>query len=170
MPMDESLVTERIRGLIGHRLITKTGKVYPVEKTAILRYCESYGNLNPLYLDEEYAKSGPYGGIVAPPTFVWVPFRACRGEFLPVPQGTDTPDVAELMRLFQLGRALDGGEEMEFFAPIRPGDVLIFEREIASIVERRLRVGPALHATLRMIVTNQRGELVCIDTLEFFFF
>jgi acyl dehydratase len=166
----EVLMNERIQGLIGRCLITQAGKVRPVEKTAIQRYCESSSNLNPLYLDEEYAKNGPYEGIVAPQTFFWVPFRTCAGEFGPVPQGTDIPDVVELMELLQLWRALDAGEETEFFARVHPSDLLTYDRRIANIVEKKIKFGPALLVTIRTTVTNQKGELVCINDLEFFFF
>ncbi|MFC1929800.1 MaoC family dehydratase N-terminal domain-containing protein [Chloroflexota bacterium] len=168
--MNSDLMNERIKGLIGHKLLTQEGKVLPVEKIAIRRYCESSGNLNPLYLDEEYASRERYGSIIAPPTFFSIPFRSCAGTFCPIPQGTENPHVAELMELLQLKRALDAGQETEFFAPIRLGDVLHYDKEIFNIAEKRIKVGPALLVSARTVITNQRGELVCIDVQEWFFF
>ena len=134
-----SLMNERIKGLIGHKLINEAGRILPVEKTAIRSYCESSGNLNPLYLDEEYASRERYGSIIAPPTFFSIPFRSCAGTFWPSPQGVESPHLAELMELLQLKRALDAGQEAEFFAPIRPGDVLHYDKEILNIIEKRIK-------------------------------
>jgi acyl dehydratase len=53
------------------------GKTYPptryvVGSEKIREYCRAIGENNPLCLDEEAAKEGPYGAIVAPPTFAVV--------------------------------------------------------------------------------------------------
>ena len=168
--MNGILINERIKGLIGRKLITEAGRILPVEKTAIRRYCESSGNLNPLYLDEEYASRERHGSIIAPSTFFSIPFRSCAGTFCPSPQGVESPHIAELLELLQLRRALDAGIETEFFVPIRPGDILTYDREILNIIEKRIKVGPALLVSARTVITNQKGELVCVDVQEWFFF
>ena len=168
--MNGGLMNERIKGLIGRKLINEAGRILPVDKTAIRRYCESSGNLNPLYLDEEYASGERYESIIAPSTFFSIPFRSCAGTFCPSPQGEESPHMAELMELLQLRRALDASQETEFFIPIRPGDVLTYDKEIFNIVEKRIKVGPALLVSVRAVITNQRGEMVCIDVQEWFFF
>jgi len=64
-------------------LINKVFEVTdPVEVKAdkITRYCAALGETNPIYTDEEQAKAGPYGGIVAPPSFA-VTFRNGRHFF-----------------------------------------------------------------------------------------
>ena len=43
---------------------------FPVEAGHILMFARSVGDPNPVYADEEYAKSVGVGGIIAPPTFV----------------------------------------------------------------------------------------------------
>ncbi|HEX7475462.1 MAG TPA: MaoC family dehydratase N-terminal domain-containing protein, partial [Dehalococcoidales bacterium] len=43
-------------------------------RMAILKFTEGVGDPNPLWTDAEYAKSGPYGRIVAPPSFIWACF------------------------------------------------------------------------------------------------
>jgi acyl dehydratase len=43
---------------------------FPVEAGHILMFARSIGDPNPVYADEEYAKSSGVGGIIAPPTFV----------------------------------------------------------------------------------------------------
>jgi len=43
---------------------------FPVEASHILMFSRAIGDENPIYNDEEYAKSTEPGGIIAPPTFV----------------------------------------------------------------------------------------------------
>ena len=91
-------------------LINKVFEVTePVEVKAdkIARFCAALGETNPIFTDEEAAKKGPYGGIVAPPSFA-VTFRNGRHFFEHVPR---------------FGRrGFDAGKDVEFVAPIRPGD------------------------------------------------
>ena len=42
----------------------------PVTKEEILNFAAALGETNPLYTDEAAAAQSPYGGLVAPPTFV----------------------------------------------------------------------------------------------------
>jgi acyl dehydratase len=72
-------------------------------RMAILKFAEGVGDPNPLWTDADYAGKSPYGGIVAPPSFVW----ACLAQV-------------------QFGwRGLGGfhaGCDVEFMKPIHLGD------------------------------------------------
>jgi len=71
-------------------LINKVFEVTePVEVKAekIQRYCAALDETNPIYTDDEAAKKGPYGGIVAPPSFA-VTFRNGR-HFLRMCRASD---------------------------------------------------------------------------------
>jgi acyl dehydratase len=72
---DEMLA--EMRALTGTELRT-AGSVNNeyADRMAILRFCEGIGDDNPLWTDSEYAAAGPYGGIVAPPSFLF----ACLGS------------------------------------------------------------------------------------------
>ena len=48
----------------------EAGAPYLVTAEGIANFCAAVGDRNPLYLDPEAAKLGPYGEIVAPPAFV----------------------------------------------------------------------------------------------------
>src|SRR6266511_3272247 len=67
---------------------------------------------NPLFSDEAYARRTRWGGMIASPTyctsFKWA------GELM--------AQVNPTMGKYRVG--LNGGNEYEFFAPIRPGDLL----------------------------------------------
>jgi acyl dehydratase len=43
-------------------------------RMAILKFAEGVGDPNPLWTDAEYARTSPYGSIVAPPSFIWACF------------------------------------------------------------------------------------------------
>ena len=63
----ESLVTDELKAAIG---VESAPALNEVEKGAIRKFAQAVGDPNPLWQDEEYAKKGPYGRIVAPPTFL----------------------------------------------------------------------------------------------------
>jgi acyl dehydratase len=60
--------------MIDEKLFGKTypPKRYVVGSEKIKEYCRAIGETSPLCVDEEAAKKGPYGAIVAPPTFAVV--------------------------------------------------------------------------------------------------
>lgn len=43
-------------------------------RMAILKFAHGIGDNNPLWTDEVYAGKSPYGGIIAPPSFIWACF------------------------------------------------------------------------------------------------
>src|SRR5208282_1180587 len=92
------------------------GKSYPPAVTEVTR--EAIHNY-PRYCDPAVA-----GGIVAPPMFAvvatWIPLLSAM---------TDPELHADLLRL------LHTRQEMEFLAPIRPGDQIVATATIATIVD-----------------------------------
>src|SRR3972149_11907709 len=72
MTTEESLITPEARALIGRENEPVTG--HPVTEHEIRRFCCAVDDLNPLYLDPNYAAKTKYGGIIAPPMFLSIPF------------------------------------------------------------------------------------------------
>ncbi|HUO03572.1 MAG TPA: MaoC family dehydratase N-terminal domain-containing protein [Candidatus Binataceae bacterium] len=119
----------------------------PVEVTAdeIRSFCAAIGEANPLYTDPDAAKKGPNGGIVAPPSFA-VTFRNGRHFFENVPRfGT---------------RGFDAGKDIEFAAPIRPGDKITLSSHVKEIYEKTGRTGTMVFVVIRSTLNNQHGEVV----------
>ena len=98
------------------------GKLYPpiavaVTRAATQKYARACNEDNPRYFDD----AAP-GGLVAPPMFaVVVTWLSAISAF------TDTDLRADLMRLLHVA------QDMEFLAPIRPGDALTSTARIAAI-------------------------------------
>lgn len=72
---DEMLAN--MRALIGTDLRTDScvNNEYAT-RLAILRFCEGIGDDNPLWTDAAYAQQSAYGGLIAPPSFIF----ACLGS------------------------------------------------------------------------------------------
>lgn len=91
--------------------------VTEVTREAIQNYATACNDDNPRYFDP----AGP-GGIVAPPMFAVV------ATWLPLISALTDPELhADLLRL------LHTGQEMDFLAPIRPGDRITATATIATI-------------------------------------
>lgn len=129
-------------------LINKVFEVTePVEAGAeeIKQYCAALGETNPIYTDEEAAKKGPYGGIVAPPSFA-VTFRNGRHFFEHVPRfGT---------------RGFDAGKDVEFLRPIRPGDQVTLSSALKEVYEKTGRTGTMVFVVIRSTLKNHNNEVL----------
>lgn len=119
----------------------------PVTKEEVLEFAAALGEKNPLYTDEAAAAKGPYGGLVAAPTFV-TKLRARKF----------TPE--HLPKFGKVG--FDGGRDLEVFAPVRPGDQLTMLSTIHDIYEKTGRTGSMYFIVIRNEVKNQKGEKVAV--------
>ncbi len=119
----------------------------PVTVTAesIGKFCKAIGDTNPLFTDEDAARNGPYGGIVAPPSYS-VTFRNGRHFFTHVPR-------------FGKG-GFDAGKDVEFVSHIRPGDQITLSSAVKEIYEKTGRSGSMVFVVVRSTLKNQRDEVV----------
>lgn len=158
---EETLITPELKAMVGQE--KDLPGIEAIDKTSIARYVHAISDLDPLYLDEEYARETEYGGVVAPPTFVFdlVPASAELGD-----------DGRDLTRIklpgYRLARA---GNEYQFFRLVRPGDAVNRKRKIVDVYEKESkRVGTIIFVVYDTTYTNQEGELLGInrETLMFF--
>jgi hydroxyacyl-ACP dehydratase HTD2-like protein with hotdog domain len=155
----ESLITDEIRSWIGRETLPWT---IEASKLDIKRFAVATDDTNPLYLDEEYAQKSHHGGIIAPPLFYMAPLTN------PVPESELRPDGLPYEGKFPipptpLPRLMDGGTEIEFFAPIRAGDTLTGRCKITNIYQKEGRSGPLIFVERECTYTNQNGEVVVIE-------
>lgn len=137
MELDQSLI-----GLTGPQY------VFEVEKRHIRQFAEAIGDLNPLYVDEAYAKSTIYGGIIAPPSFP-VAIGAESG------QGIDLP--------LDYSRMLHGEQEFIYQRPIRAGDRLLCQMKVTNVYEKEGKNGPMQFLVMDTEMKDEEGELVVIS-------
>lgn len=104
-------------------------------------FCAFVGYHVPLFIDEEYAKTTPYGGRIAPSAFT---------------MSISTAMTESLFRNTMI--ALLSVDKGRFLAPVRAGDTIRTEVEVISKRETR---DPAKGVVVfRDHVLNQRGETV----------
>jgi acyl dehydratase len=104
---------------------------------------------HPLTWDEEAARAGPHGGLVAPPGF------AAVYAIEPFARALADPALG-----IDLVRVVHGEQELEWLEPVRPGDVLTTSGEITRIDSR----GPLEFVAVATTSANQHGRTVLRGT------
>jgi acyl dehydratase len=145
-----SLITDELRAAIGRETPPVT---YEVDNLGCRQFARSVGYTDPVFFDEEYAKSQGHRGIVAPAGFlghpIYNPARPARG---PEITGLDIP----------LKRVLNGGTDVEYLDEICAGDTLTSTMKIADITEREGKMGPMIIVNTESTFKNQAGVTVAI--------
>ncbi|MEW6034258.1 MAG: MaoC family dehydratase N-terminal domain-containing protein [Chloroflexota bacterium] len=135
--------------------MTSPPEVLDVEKGSAKRYAVAVDDLNPLYLDEEYARSTKYGVTLAPPGFFGWPVKQ-PGPMLP----QLVKDVMDALHEAGFPDILDGGSDFEFLIPVRAGDTLVATRKVADMSSRGGSGGRQMaFSVIESTFTNQNGQL-----------
>ncbi|MCH6556559.1 MAG: MaoC family dehydratase N-terminal domain-containing protein [Chloroflexi bacterium] len=143
-----SVITDKMRAEIG---VESEPVTFEVDKTACRMFARAVGYTDPIYFDEQYAKSKGYRGIPAPVGFLGHPiYDPNRPQRLGGYFRTDTP----------FKRILNGGTDIEYFDTVCAGDVLTATSKLADLSEREGRLGPMLVTVTESTYRNQDGKLV----------
>lgn len=130
---------------------------YPVEYDPIRRHCHMVEDLNPLFLDPEYAKTTRFGSVISPP--VLVEYFATAGVWPPSEEGKKLSQLVPTRGK----RKLNLNQVMEFHNPARVGDRLKWQMVITDIKEKAVRLDPkALWVTSEMRIYNQDDVLIAV--------
>jgi len=148
------MLPEEVTNLIGK---VEDIRLMEVETGAIKKYADAVDDRNPLYWDEEYARSSRYGSIVAPSGFFGWPTKWTGG--MPIRSKLALEVLATLAEA-GYARGFDGGIEYEFFCPVRAGDILTALSRVIDIYERESKTGKLVLAVVETTYTNQNGDLV----------
>ena len=127
---------------------------FEVEKGMIKRFAIAIGDPNPVYYDEEFARTTSYGGIVAPPTFMFE-WNHHRHNVLP-PEERRTV----FSSLEHQPRSLRGINEYEVVRPVRPGDTIKTKARITEAYEKQGRSGQLVFMVVETDFFNQKEELL----------
>ena len=144
-------VARQYADLIGQEYVYTAAE--DVGRASIRKFALAIGDLNPQYLDREQAATGPYGDVVAPPTFVCETTQYYGGQV------DEEGGFTDRVRL-PLGQAIRAGNEYVFHQPLRPDDVITARWKIADIYERQGRTGHLVFMAIDIQYTNQRGDLL----------
>ncbi len=143
-----SVITDKMRAEIG---VESEPVTFEVDKTACRMFARAVGYTDPIYFDEQYAKSKGYRGIPAPVGFLGHPiYDPNRPQRLGGYFRTDTP----------FKRILNGGTDIEYFDTVCAGDVLTATSKLADLSEREGRLGPMLVTVTESTYRNQDGKVV----------
>ena len=151
---------------------------FPIEAGHIMMFARSIGDPNPVYYDEDHARSAEVGGVIAPPTFVQAsaqfdpdyvlrpkigqPWFGSGREPTGTPasagggEGGDGGGVGG-----GIGRGLHAEQHFEYHRPVAAGDVLsVTTRPGARWEKEGRRAGKLMFAETITEYRNQDGELV----------
>ena len=117
-----------------------------IHKEKMMAFAKDYDNI-PLHTDEEYAKSTPFGGLIAPGV---MSFMSVWAKYLEVSFYED-----ELLA----GKST----KIEWLKPVYAEDVLSGRATITNLIKRNEKNG-LVEITIEAY--NQKGDLVLTDVTE----
>ncbi len=132
---------------------------YEASRAGIAFWCEMVEDANPLYWDEEYAKSSEFGGIICPPSMLmtlsaqnyWKPGKTDTSQF---------PMIGSQVVFEGANWGVNAGTDQENFLPVRPGDKLHYQSKIVDVVPKQFKAGPGILVTEEITYWNQKNEVV----------
>jgi acyl dehydratase len=115
---------------------------------------------NPLYTDEQFARSSQYGEVISPSvmarTWTMLPWWAPE----PFPEDKPNP-LTQVVELLDSASQIQVEIEEEYFLPIRLGDRLHCTTTILDVSPlKRTMVGPGHFVKYLLTYGNQREEVV----------
>ena len=128
---EESVITEELEGLLN---VEFGPEVYEIEKGMVKKFAEAIDDTNLAWQEE------------APPTF---PAALVPMELLHILFNAEC----------SLTRLLNGSSELEYFKPIRVGDVISVTAKLTRMRQVNGKDGPTLFLFTEVTYTNQDGEL-----------
>jgi acyl dehydratase len=128
-----------------------------VAKRAFQHWAAAVGDLNPLYFDEDYARSLGHRDVVMPPMFISQVTSDVR--FLDQLR----PDGIPLANSFGLSlpeRRMVGAEETEFLMTLYPGDNVSSTRCLVGVERKRGQSGEFSLITVEILYAKEGNEPV----------
>jgi acyl dehydratase len=133
-----------------------------VTSLGIKRWAVVNDDLNPLWFDDEYARRTRWQGPVAPPLFILaindgVMPAAWLSAFL-----YDRNWVINTKEYPNFVGGLQGNTEIDFFEPVRPGDVIRTRSKCTDCFWKQGRTYRLFFTAGETSYTNQKGQLVAV--------
>jgi len=128
------------KDMIGRVLSTGSATV---TSEHIAAFARALGDRNPLYLDPEAAARGPFGAVIAPPTY---PIAFMTSAM------TDGMDAFLELGL-NFATLVHGEQEFEYMRPVRAGETLTLTARVADVYEK-----PGSSGTLDFVVLETEAR------------
>ena len=155
---EESIITDEMRAVIG---VESEPWTLEVEKTSVRMFARAVGYTDPLFYDEDFAKSKGYRSLPAPPHYLGTPI------YNPAESDPTFGGPRRGPRLkHNLKRVLNGGTDIEYLTTgpqdaICAGDVLTASSKIAELSERKGSIGTML-ITVTETTYRRDGKVVAV--------
>ena len=151
--------------LITPEMLSWIGRKSPLSPLLIMttsdvrRYLDATGDRNPLWYDDEYARSAGYKERLLPPTLVgWMPFSIREN---PDGSSAEAPDLRRQVPVPKnFTNVRNAGSETEWLKPVCPGEQLSTQSCLVDIVARHGRAGWGIYITEEEQILNTDGEIV----------
>jgi len=152
---ENKIITDEMKAVIG---VESEPWDIEVDKLQIRLFARSVGYTDPLFYDEEFAKSKGYRSLPCPPHYL--------GTTVYDPRTSDPtfggPRTRGPRINHNLKRVLNGGTEIEYFDTICAGDKLTATSKVADLVERDGSLGTMLITTSETTYRRD-GKVVAIS-------
>ena len=153
----DSIITPELRAWIGRK--TPLRELETINPADVRRYVDATGDANPLWLDDDFARSAGYRGRILPPTLVgWVPFSFKEGTER---ANTDPTDLRRQLPLpAEYTNVRNAGSETEWLQPAYLGEPLSTQSSIVDIVARQGKAGLGIYISQEEQVLNSQRQIV----------
>jgi len=128
------------------------------ERSSISHFAFGYGDDNPLWHDEAYARSTRWGGLIAPPLYA-------ISTGLDETPSFDDPDMKQLFRgLFRGVGKYYSGVAWEWYRPIVPDEPVLRRTFTSEVVEKQssFSKGRSVIETFRTIYGDLDGNAIAV--------
>ncbi|MBI4339196.1 MAG: MaoC family dehydratase N-terminal domain-containing protein [Chloroflexi bacterium] len=159
-PTGGNMIPDEAKAVIG----TKGEPVswpFPLDRSTVRRFGQATYEEKPIYADIEYARNSRWGELCAPPICV---IRAPFDD-----EGLMGEAAAPPVPIPGARGGGNGGNESEWFRPVKLGDTITQHAYLADLVQRTGRAQTIIIVRAETVYTNQRSEVVAVgrqDTLR----
>ena len=129
----------------------------------IKRFAQAIGETDRLHYDEEYARTTPHKGIVAPALFC----QSLTYEDVAVEALGEDGAPAELAAPVPAQRTVGGSSDYRIYRLVRPGDVITVKSRLLDVQTRQGRDGPLYLVSVETTFADQYDLPVAAETATY---
>lgn len=155
--MSDAIIAPELCAWIGRK--TPLRQLEIISAADVRRYVDATGDANPLWLDDDFARSAGYRSRILPPTLVgWVPFSFKEDTER---ANADPTDLRRQLPLpSEYTNVRNAGSETEWVEPAYLGDQLSTQSSIVDITARQGKAGLGIYISQEEQVLNSQQQIV----------